>query len=87
MAVSMHLFFYNLTQLLNNLQYINRKVKGINHTIPFIKSLWRNVFNKFSIYLFINLLLAGAPVPQTSIDRFHSRDRWPQWGGETIRNI
>jgi hypothetical protein len=21
------------------------------------------------------------------IDRFHSRDRWPQWGGETIRNI
>jgi hypothetical protein len=22
-----------------------------------------------------------------SIDRFHSRDRWPQWGGETIRNI
>ena len=22
-----------------------------------------------------------------AIDRFHSRDRWPQWGGETIRNI
>ena len=22
-----------------------------------------------------------------SIDRFHSRDRWPQWAGETIRNI
>ena len=22
-----------------------------------------------------------------TIDRFHSRDRWPQWGGETIRNI
>ena len=22
-----------------------------------------------------------------SIDRFHSRDRSPQWGGETIRNI
>jgi exonuclease III len=21
------------------------------------------------------------------IDRFHSRDRWPQWGGETIRKI
>ena len=21
------------------------------------------------------------------IDRFHSRDRWPQWAGETIRNI
>jgi hypothetical protein len=21
------------------------------------------------------------------IDRFHSRDRWPQWGGETVRNI
>jgi hypothetical protein len=24
---------------------------------------------------------------QICIDRFHSRDRWPQWGGETIRNI
>jgi hypothetical protein len=23
----------------------------------------------------------------TFIDRFHSRDRWPQWCGETIRNI
>ena len=22
-----------------------------------------------------------------AIDRFHSRDWWPQWGGETIQNI
>ena len=22
-----------------------------------------------------------------TVDRFHSRDRWPQWGVETIRNI
>jgi hypothetical protein len=26
-------------------------------------------------------------IREQPIDRFHSRDRWPQWGGETIRNI
>ena len=28
-----------------------------------------------------------AKIQQFRIDRFHSRDRWPQWCGETIRNI
>ena len=32
------------------------------------------------------LLIAKRHYP-CLIDRFHSRDRWPQWGGETIRNI
>jgi hypothetical protein len=31
-----------------------------------------------------NINISGKDM---NIDRFHSRDRWPQWGGETIRNI
>jgi hypothetical protein len=31
--------------------------------------------------------LSASVKASTTIDRFHSRDRWPQWGGETIRNI
>ena len=36
------------------------------------------------IYILIN---SAAICTCKPIDRFHSRDRWPQWGGETIRNI
>jgi hypothetical protein len=42
------------------------------------------IYNFISnLYLIIEVLLAEMK----DIDRFHSRDRWPQWGGETIRNI
>ena len=39
----------------------------------------------FKNMVFTNLPYGKSTI--TSIDRFHSRDRWPQWGGETIRNI
>jgi hypothetical protein len=31
--------------------------------------------------------IGGDVVKGETIDSFHSRDRWPQWGGETIRII
>jgi hypothetical protein len=34
-----------------------------------------------------NIGVSGEALTVVPIDRFHSRDRWPQWGGETIRNI
>jgi hypothetical protein len=42
----------------------------------------------FLFLKFISLITRVAPIKLlTAIDRFHSRDRWPQWGGETLRNI
>ena len=45
-------------------------------------------------FFFLNFIIVYMPLygkccitKTCSIDRFHSRDRWPQWGGETIRNI
>jgi hypothetical protein len=35
------------------------------------------LFDMYKTYVYV----------EKTIDRFHPRDRWPQWGGETIRNI
>jgi hypothetical protein len=40
-----------------------------------------------SFLLFYCIVDESIELNKSSIDRFHSRDRWPQWGGETIRNI
>ena len=45
------------------------------------------VVSRFLHYLMAVKSLRKVSDKMSSIDRFHSRDRWPQWGGETIRNI
>jgi hypothetical protein len=48
--------------------------------------LFKEDFVEMANYCF-SVELMPESMRQASIDRFHSRDRWPQWGGETIRNI
>jgi hypothetical protein len=45
------------------------------------------VFCDITHQCFAGKKLKNLNFSASGIDRFHSRDWWPQWGGETIRNI
>ena len=81
-----YLFWLNTGELPETLEHIVDQITCTLSRITWcgtVRQRRRNILNTKNEVLLTFIWLRKY----ICIDRFHSRDRWPQWGGETIRNI